>query len=245
MHLMLDKPFVHLDEFSVKLLLKGITREKQHLPQQALAITVDMLLDINRVINHDDPKQCTIWCLFLFAFFLMARKSNLVPDSKMSFDIDKQLTRNKVILEGNIAIVIFNWSKTIQMGNRILKIPLIENTRSALCPLRAYRNMCKLIPAAGDSPAFLFPSKHKLVPVTYTDFQRYIKEFISKIGRNPRLFSTHSFRRGGATFAFESKVPAELIQVHGDWASDAYKLYLQFSLSEKVSVAKAMTKFIP
>ncbi|CAG2189121.1 unnamed protein product [Mytilus edulis] len=176
---MLDKPFVHLDEFSDKLLLKGITREKQHLPQQALAITVDMLLDINRVINHDDPKQCTIWCLFLFAFFLMARKSNLVPDSKMSFDIDKQLTRNKVILEGNIAIVIFNWSKTIQMGNRILKIPLIENTRSALCPLRAYRNMCKLIPAAGDSPAFLFPSKHKLVPVTYTDFQQYIKEFIS------------------------------------------------------------------
>ncbi|CAG2231496.1 unnamed protein product [Mytilus edulis] len=105
------------------------------------------------------------------------------------------------------------------MGNRILKIiPLIENTRSALCPLRAYRNMCKLIPAAGDRPVFLFPSKHKLVPVTYTDFQQYIKAFISRIGRNPRLFSTHSFRRGGATFAFESKVPAELIQVHGDWA---------------------------
>ncbi|CAG2202644.1 unnamed protein product [Mytilus edulis] len=241
---MLSRWHLH-NEFSVKLLLKGIAREKQHLPKQALAITVDMLLDINRVINHDDPKQCTIWCLFLFAFFLMARKSNLVPDSKMSFDIDKQLTRNKVMLEGNIAIAIFYWSKTIQMGNRILKIPLIENTSSALCPLRAYRNMCKLIPAAGDSPAFLFPSKHKLVPVTYTDFQRYIKEFISKIGRNPRLFSTHSFRRGGATFAFESKVPAELIIVHGDWASDAYKLYLQFSLSEKVSVAKAMTKFIP
>ncbi|VDI17419.1 Hypothetical predicted protein, partial [Mytilus galloprovincialis] len=210
--------------FSVKLLSKGITREKQHLPQQALAITVDMLLDINRVINHDDPKQYTIWCLFLFALFLMAHKSNLVPDSKMSFDKEKQLTINKVILEGNIAIVIFNWSKTIQIGNRILKIPF-ENTKSALCPLRAYINMCKLIPAVGDSPTFLFLSKHKLFPVTYTDFQQYIKEFISKIGRNPRQFSTYSFRRGGATFAFESKVPAELIQVRGDWASDAYKIF--------------------
>ncbi|CAC5392944.1 unnamed protein product [Mytilus coruscus] len=99
----------------------------------------------------------------------------------MSFDKDKQLTRNKVILEGNIAIVIFNWSKTIQMGSRILKILLVENTRSALCPLRAYMNMCKLIPADGDSPAFLFPSKHKLVPVTYIDFHQYIKEFIIKI----------------------------------------------------------------
>ncbi|CAC5359468.1 unnamed protein product [Mytilus coruscus] len=163
----------------------------------------------------------------------------------MSFDKDKQLTRNKVILEGNIAIVIFNWSKPVQMSNRIFKIPLVENNRSALCPLIAYRNMCKLIPAYGDSPAFLFPSKHKLVPVTYIDFQQYINEFIIEIGRNPRLFSTHSFRSWGATVAFKSKVTAELIQVHGDWASDAYKLYLQFSLSEKVSVAKAMAKFIP
>ncbi|CAC5390133.1 unnamed protein product [Mytilus coruscus] len=70
------------------------------------------------------------------------------------------------------------------------------------------------------------------------------KEFISKIGRNLRYFQ-HTASVEGATFAFESKVSAELIQVHGDWASDAYKLYLQFSLSEKVTVAKAMAKFIP
>ena len=88
----------------------------------------------------------------------MARKSTLVPDTKSSFDRNKQMTRHRVVLEDGIAIVIFSWSKTIQMGDRILKISLVENKRSKLCPVTAYMNMCKLIPAEGNSPAFLFPT---------------------------------------------------------------------------------------
>lgn len=37
------------------------------------------------------------------------------------------------------------------------------------------------------------------------------------------MFSSHSFRRGGATHAFRSKVPADLIQLHGDRKLDGYK----------------------
>jgi hypothetical protein len=245
LHLFLDESFPYFDEFVVKLLFRGIERNTQHSPKRALAITIDNLLDIYNVINHNDPKQSTIWCLFLFAFFLMARKSNLVPDTKSSFDRNKQMTRNKVVLEDGIAIVICSWSKTIQMGDRILKIPLVENKESKLCPVAAYMNMRKLIPAEGNSPAFLFPTDRGVVPVTYVDFQRYLKFFITKIGKNPLSYSSHSFRRGGATFAFESNVPSGLIQLHGDWASDAYKLYLQFSLAATISIAKSMTEFIP
>jgi hypothetical protein len=32
-------------------------------------------------------------------------------------------------------------------------------------------------------------------------------------------------------------VPTELIQLYGDWRSDAYKKYLKFSLEDKISVA--------
>jgi hypothetical protein len=45
-----------------------------------------------------DPSDCVFWCIFLFAFFLMSRKSNLVPDSVHSFDAKKQLTRGKVVI---------------------------------------------------------------------------------------------------------------------------------------------------
>jgi hypothetical protein len=50
-----------------------------------------------------------------------------------------------------------------------------------------------------------------------------------RIGKNPKQFSTHSFRRGGASWAFSSEIPSELIQLYGDWKSDAYKNYLRFS----------------
>lgn len=41
----------------------------------------------------------------------------------------------------------------------------------------------------------------------------------------------------GASWAFAAEVPTELIQLYGDWRSDAYKKYLKFSLEDKISVA--------
>ena len=68
---------------------------------------------------------------------------------------------------------------------------------------------------------------------------------IKLIGENPDEFSTHSIRsvgwgRGGASWAFAAEVPTELIQLYGDWRSDAYKKYLKFSLEDKISVANRM-----
>ena len=65
---------------------------------RALPITIDILLKIYNHIDLSDVKHATIWSLFLFAFFLMARKSNLVPDSVHKFDSKKQLTREKIVL---------------------------------------------------------------------------------------------------------------------------------------------------
>ena len=53
-------------------------------------------------------------------------------------------------------------------------------------------------------------------------------------------FRGHSFRRGGATWAFRSSVPGGLIQVYSDWASDAYKIYLEFSEDAKLRVTRRM-----
>jgi hypothetical protein len=39
------------------------------------------------------------------------------------------------------------------------------------------------------------------------------------------------------TWAFQCGVPSELIQVQGDWKSDAYKLYLRYGLNDKLQVS--------
>ena len=92
-----------------------------------------------------------------------------------------------------------------------------------------------------EDPLFSLP-KGKYI--TYSHFQIRLHELISKLHLNPDLYSSHSFRRGGSTSAFQAGVPAELIQFQEDWRSDAYKKYLTFSLNDKVSVAMKMKQHI-
>ena len=127
--------------------------------------------------------------------------------------------------------------KTNQFGQRVLKIPLLRIPGSVLCPVTAYLQMCMLIRAKSDDPLFVLP--HRKV-VTYKIFQVVLKDLISKIGLDAQEFSSHSFRRGGTTFAFQSRVPIDLIKLHGDWKSDCYQKYLSFSLEDKLLVVAKM-----
>jgi hypothetical protein len=96
----------------------------------------------------------------------MARKSNLVPDSVHQFDSSKQLTREEIVLNGDIVIVKFEWSKTIQFGKRVIQTPLVFIPGSPLCPVTDFKHMCEMLPALEHSPAFLFPKCSGVVPVT-------------------------------------------------------------------------------
>ena len=57
-------------------------------------------------------------------------------------------------------------------------------------------------------------------------------------------YSPHSFRRGGATFAFEAHIPSELIKAQGDWRSDCYFFYLEMSDCQKRAAATHMATTI-
>lgn len=98
----------------------------------------------------------------------MSRKSNLVPDSVDSFDCKRQLTRGKlkVFMHERVAIVVFEWTKTIQCGERILKRPLVKIDDSILCPVTAFNRMCRMIPAPEESPAFVINRNASLKTVT-------------------------------------------------------------------------------
>ena len=174
----------------------------------------------------------------LFAFFLFARKSNLVPNSKKKeFKSGKFLRRENLYFQDDILLVIMRWSKTNQLGQRVLNIPLLRIPGSVLCSVTAYLQMCKLIQAKSDDPLFVLP--HRKV-VTYKIFQVVLKDLISKIGLDAQEFSSHSFRRGGSTFAFQSRVPKDLLKLHGDWKSDCYQKYLSISLEDKLLVVAKM-----
>ena len=114
----------------------------------------------------------------------------------------------------DILIISIKWSKTIQSGQRILQVPLIRIPGSVLCPFRAFRNMCQMVKAGMSDPLFFLPKGKCIV---YAEYQKKIRELIEKTGLQPECFSSHLFSRGGTSFAFQAKVPTNLIKSHGDW----------------------------
>ena len=56
------------------------------------------------------------------------------------------------------------------------------------------------------------------------------------------LFSLHSIRRGGATFAYQSNMEGEMIQLLGDWASNTYKRYVDISMDKRYDSMKAFVE---
>ena len=126
------------------------------------------------------------------------------------------------------------WSKTIQFGEIILKIPLIEIVESSLCQFMAFKSMCHTVRAKNSDPLFSLPKKKC---ITYPLYQGKLRETIARIGLNPLQYSTHSMHRGGTSWAFSSQVSVDLLKSHGDWKSDCYQQYLSFSMEDRLLVA--------
>ena len=122
-------------------------------------------------------------------------------------------------------------------------MPLVAIPESVLCPVLAFKNMIRATPPLVHDPALVRRTdKGRIKPLLYKHLQEKIKVLISKTGRDPQLYSSHSFRRGRCTWAFKAEVPTDRIQHHGDWLSDCYKRFLAFDFNEKLSVCEAMAR---
>ncbi|XP_077986280.1 integrase/recombinase xerD homolog [Glandiceps talaboti] len=232
------------DHFFVKLMLKGLSRHSLQPTSQKLPITPSMLLQFYKLLDMASPKDVTLWAAILLGFFSFFRKSNLVPKSIQDFDPSKHLCRGKISVSDFGLVVGVTWSKTIQFRERCLTIPIACIPGSVLCPKHAFNHMCDLIPAAPSSPAFVFPESGTLVPLTHAGLVRGLKQLVKKCGYPDGMYSGHSLRRGGASYAFSCNVPGELIKLQGDWQSDAYLRYLSIPFETRYLVTFQMSQGI-
>ena len=244
LHLTVGAPFPETD-YAFQLLLRGLGRLNPHEEAQALPVTPLLLLRIHEIMDLSNTFNKALWAVFVMSFFLFARKANMVPPSVTQFDVRKHLARGDISDSVDGLVVVFKWSKTIQLGERHLTIPLLALPDSHLCPVRAYRDMLRAVPAGGSSPAFLYLSdKSKPVTLTHVTFVESFRRLLKRVGVNPKGYSGHSFRRGGASCAFQAGVPGELVQLHGDWRSDAYLKYLTVPMQVRLQVTQRMRSFI-
>ena len=247
LHKEMGLPNPLLDNWFLSSVLKGIKRSKGVPPVPKLPITVDILSFIYSQLNLQDSRQASFWAICLVLFFGLFRKSHLLPVSQGDFTPDTFLTRSDFTFVDSAVHVRVRWSKTIQFGQRTVTIPLVAIPSSHLCPVSAVSRAFRLSPGALDTDqAFCwrdsyFGSNRIFV---YRDFMHIFQAHLSRSGLPPRQYGSHSFRRGGATFALEAGVPLDSIAVMGDWKSDAMYLYLHMPLSQRLRAQQSISSYI-
>eukprot|EP00854_Cymbomonas_tetramitiformis_P034178 gene34178-biopygen18299 len=153
---------------------------------------------------------------------LVFTSPNGVRGKVNSFNVRRVLRRRDFAVRKETVWVRLVSSKTIQFHERS-HVVAMKATSGLLCPKKAVCSCFEKIPAEPESPAFMWKSRGKLVPMTHGVFVAEVKKLIRRIGLDPKKYSGHSFRRGGATVAFNLGVDHLLIKLQGDWVSNAYQ----------------------
>ena len=167
----------------------------------------------------------TFRAALLTSFRGLLRKQN-VTDSPVT------LLRSDICMTSWGMMVSIRGSKTIQYGDRVLKIPIARLSDQTLCAVYWTARHFKEIPAPPSSPAFLRAPGAALEYETYMDILKYVAE---EAGLNPRDYSSHSLRRGGTSYLRSVGASIEELKVRGDWKSDAVMLYIQQPIEERIA----------
>ena len=178
-------------------ILKGIRSQLAGPSHQARPITVETMNLMSSKVDKTSPEQVTAWTAMVFAFLMLLRKSNLVPEMQKVFDGAKQLTRGCLTLAANAVMVDVVWSKTLQYKEKILNIPLIKLRNKAICPVFWLLLMIQLNPASASDPAFCYYKGGKFMILTYPHLTYWLRKWLIMCDIDPEGYSSHSFRRGG------------------------------------------------
>ena len=193
---------------------------------------------------HILPDPLLFRAIFLVSFYGFLRMSNIAPHSLSKFDPNKHFLRKDLIFGPPGAYLIMKWSKTLQSSEsyHIVRLPSISNL--FLCPVTALKALLNSRPLPSTFPLFAtIHSPHSQVIDTV------IRDALKTVLRH-RGFSTvgypfHTFRRSGATFAFEHNVQLQNIMDHGTWRSSAVWSYIQQSSLSSLVVPLTFAHNIP
>ena len=166
--------------------------------------------------------------IFLTSFYAFLRMSNIAPLSSKQFNPQRHLLRQDVIFAPPGAHIILKWCKTMQdaKSTHIVQIPEIANIW--LCPVRALKTRLVSRHLTSTSPLFanaFYPHSQ----VIDTHIRDALKTILTNLKISHIGHGFHSFRRSGATLAFDHSVPLQNIMAHGLWRSPAIWTYLQNS----------------
>ena len=182
--------------------------------------------------------------IFLVAFYAFFRLSNIAPHSARQFSKDKHFLRQDLIFQPPGAHLLVKWAKNLQDCNSsdIVQIPMLDNF--FLCPVRALQTLLQSCPLPPQAPLFAqaFPPHQQVIDTQVRDALRSV---LAILNISPSGHGSHTFRRSGATFAFDNNIPLQNIMAHGLWHSSAVWTYLQNASQAPSIIPSTFASVIP
>lgn len=219
------------DNWQVEHLLQGVKRVLGVAQGCAVPITPDMLLCVKKHLDLYKLFHLSVWSACLIGFFGMLRPGNfLMRDKSVPVLRICQLESRDMDY-----IITFDYTKTIQFRQKQLRIIIPYLSEHPLCPASALFRLLSLhvlLGSDGQTPLLCETVSRVL---SYDIFISFINDILFKEGYEQKV-TGHSFRRGGATWAFNSGCPGEVIQDIGFWKSDAYLRYIETNTDTKSRV---------
>ena len=152
--------------------------------------------------------------------------SNCAPHAGRLFDPSKHFLRQDAIFQPPGIHLILKWTKTLQdhKSYHVVHLPFIDNI--LLCPVRALQALLKSRPLHPTAPLFAnrYPPFSQFIDTHIRDALRFV---LSSRNIPTSGYGFHTFRRSGATFAFDNNVSLQNSMSHGLWRSNSVWTYLQ------------------
>ena len=170
--------------------------------------------------------------------------SNIAPHSSSKFDPCGHFLRQDLIFAPPGAHLLIKWTKTLQhhKAHHWTQLPSLAN--QLLCPVRALKSLlrsCQLPPTAPLFANNYFPHSQ----VIDTHIRDDLKKVLANKNISHRGHGFHTFRRSGATLAFDNNVKLQDIKPHGLWRSSAIWSYLENASQAPSIIPTTFANIIP
>lgn len=229
---------VDYKNYRVYAALRGARRTLGDITKQAAPILPHHILNIQQYLTGNTG-HVSFKAALLLSFRALLRKQQVTKS-------EATLRRGDVTIHKWGLMLTVRRSKTIQYKQRELKIPVsrVEDTR--LCAVTWIEKHMAQMPAGKKDPLFMIPGPAGPEAIPYKAYQLTLKMICKQAGLDPSEFSSHSLRRGGATYLGMVGASVEEIKTRGDWSSECYMRYLKTPLDVRIQqdlrVASVITR---
>ena len=209
--------------------------------KQAAPITPEILLRMSYVVDYTDQVEMVAWVATLLGFMMFLCKSNLVPQTMDTFDGEQQFKWSDMNITGPDSVMMaeITRAKNLQFKQKVLRLPVLPTKNKAICPVLWTHYMVGAIPAQPQDPLFTIRVWGEKLALSANQLVARIRKWLDLIREPSEEYSLHSLHRGGATFAHQCNIEGDMIKLLGNWASEAYRRYMDVSMDKRYDTMQA------